>query len=49
MTRYTQDEVDQAFDSAHVAAQAGEPLDPILARPRPVASEPEPPRNVDWA
>lgn len=48
MTRLTQDQIDAAYDDAHAAALAGEPLDPILSRPRPVAEDPEPPRSVDW-
>ncbi len=46
--RLTQREADEAYDDAHQAALAGEPLDPILARPRPVVQEPEAPRDCDW-
>lgn len=44
----SQDQIDEAYDDAHAAALAGEPLDPILSRPRPVAAEPLPPRDLDW-
>lgn len=46
--RLTQDQIDEAYDDAHAAALAGEGIDPILARPRPVAREPEPPTGVNW-